>query len=91
MSLESIALLLPGQGAQFVGMGRELADAVPAAREAYQEADDVLGYSLSRLCWDGPIEELTRTENAQPAILLHSYATWISLPDSIRSRAMLWR
>jgi [acyl-carrier-protein] S-malonyltransferase len=87
MSLESLALLLPGQGAQVVGMGSELAIAVPEARRVYEEADDVLGVSLSRLCWEGPIEELTRTENAQPAILLHSYATWISLPEEIRERA----
>jgi [acyl-carrier-protein] S-malonyltransferase len=69
-------LLCPGQGSQFVGMGRDLADAFPAAREAFEEADDALGFSLSRLCWEGPEEELTLTKNAQPAILVHSIAVW---------------
>jgi [acyl-carrier-protein] S-malonyltransferase len=57
-------------------MGRDLAEAYPAAREAFQEADDALGFSLSRLCWEGPEEELTLTINAQPAILAHSVAVW---------------
>lgn len=69
-----VALLFPGQGSQFVGMGRELATAFPAARAAFQEADDVLGVPLSRLCWEGPEQELTATMNAQPAIMTHSIA-----------------
>lgn len=72
-----LALLLPGQGSQFVGMGHDLAEAFPAARELYEEADDILGVRLSELCWRGPGERLTATENAQPAILLHSYAVWV--------------
>jgi len=87
MSLDTLALLLPGQGSQFVGMGTELVQSYPEASLAYEEADEVLGFSLSRLCREGPLEELTRTENAQPAILLHSYATWICLPAGIRERA----
>lgn len=55
-------------------MGRELADAFPAARATFEEADDVLGTALSRIMWDGPEDELTRTLNAQPAILVHSIA-----------------
>jgi [acyl-carrier-protein] S-malonyltransferase len=71
-----IGLLCPGQGSQFVGMGRDVADAFPEARDAFQEADDTLGFSLSGLCWAGPEDELTRTLNAQPAILVHTVAVW---------------
>jgi len=69
-----VALLFPGQGAQFVGMGRDVAERFPAAREVFEEADDVLGVALSRLAWEGPEDELTATHNAQPAILTHSIA-----------------
>ncbi|HEV2150685.1 MAG TPA: ACP S-malonyltransferase [Longimicrobiaceae bacterium] len=73
---ERIGLLFPGQGSQAVGMGRELAERYPEAREAFEEADDALGFALSRLCWEGPDEELRRTRNAQPALLVHSAAAW---------------
>jgi len=71
-----IVLLCPGQGAQKVGMGKDLAERFPAAREVFQRIDDSLGASLSRLMWEGPEEELTLTHNAQPAILAHSTAVW---------------
>jgi [acyl-carrier-protein] S-malonyltransferase len=73
---ERIGLLFPGQGSQFVGMGRDLADAYPEARDTFAEADETLGLALSRLCWEGPEDELTSTVNAQPAILVHSVAVW---------------
>lgn len=57
-------------------MGRDLAERFPAARDTFLEADEALGFALSRLCWEGPEQELTRTENAQPAILVHSIAAW---------------
>jgi [acyl-carrier-protein] S-malonyltransferase len=69
-----IAFLFPGQGAQFVGMGRELVESYPEARAIFAQADDVLGFALSRLCFDGPETDLTDTLNAQPAILTHSVA-----------------
>lgn len=69
------ALIFPGQGAQEVGMGRGLFDCYPAAREVFEKADEALGYSLSRIIFHGPEEELTKTENAQPAILAVSIAT----------------
>jgi [acyl-carrier-protein] S-malonyltransferase len=71
-----IGLLCPGQGSQFVGMGRDLVDAFPEAAATFEEADEVLGFALSSLCWGGPAEELTRTVNAQPALLVHSIAVW---------------
>ncbi|MGQ0815896.1 MAG: ACP S-malonyltransferase [Gemmatimonadota bacterium] len=78
-----VALLFPGQGSQFVGMGRDLADAFPTARQTFQEADDVLGASLSQIMWQGPEAELTRTHNAQPAILVHSVAVHRVLAEKL--------
>jgi [acyl-carrier-protein] S-malonyltransferase len=69
-----IAFLFPGQGSQKVGMGKALSDAFPEARAVYDEADAALGFSLSRLCFEGPVDELTLTANAQPAILATSIA-----------------
>lgn len=68
------ALLFPGQGSQRVGMGRDLAHEFAVARQTYEEADDVLGFALSRLCFDGPEDELTLTKHTQPAILTTSIA-----------------
>jgi [acyl-carrier-protein] S-malonyltransferase len=78
-----VALIFPGQGSQFVGMGKDLADAFPRARETFQEADDVLGIKLSRIMWEGPDDELTFTHNAQPAILAHSIAVHRVLADRL--------
>ncbi len=69
-------LLFPGQGSQHVGMGQGLAERFPAARETFEEADDTLGFALSRLAWEGPLEVLTSTENAQAALYVHSLAAY---------------
>ena len=82
MGGERIALLFPGQGSQAVGMGRDLAERFPAARTVFEQADDALGFALSRLMWEGPAEELTLTANAQPALLTHSAAVWAVLKDA---------
>ncbi|RMH37271.1 MAG: [acyl-carrier-protein] S-malonyltransferase [Deltaproteobacteria bacterium] len=68
------ALLFPGQGSQKVGMGRAVAEAFAEARAVFEEADDALGFAISKLCFEGPEEELTRTANTQPAILTTSIA-----------------
>ena len=78
-----IVLLCPGQGAQKVGMGKDLAERFPAARDVFQRVDDTLGAPLSRLMWEGPEEELTLTHNAQPAILAHSAAVWAVVADRL--------
>jgi [acyl-carrier-protein] S-malonyltransferase len=67
-------LVCPGQGAQKVGMGRDLAERFPAARDVFDAVDSALGVGLSRLMWEGPEDELTLTHNAQPAILAHTAA-----------------
>ena len=68
------ALLFPGQGAQAIGMGKDLADSFPEARAVFQEVDEALGQNLSAMIWDGDIETLTLTENAQPALMATSVA-----------------
>ena len=72
----SLALLFPGQGSQHVGMGRSLACDYPEAARVFEEADDVLGFSISKLAWDGPEDDLVLTQNAQPAMLVHSTAVY---------------
>lgn len=68
-ALQSTIFLFPGQGSQQIGMGQEIAAAYPAARAIFEEADDTLGFALSRLCFEGPEDELTDTINVQPALL----------------------
>jgi [acyl-carrier-protein] S-malonyltransferase len=76
---KKIALLFAGQGAQSVGMGRDLAAHHPAAGELFQQADAILGRSLSEIAWNGPLEELTKTSNCQPALYVHGLACLAAL------------
>ena len=76
---KKIALLFAGQGAQSVGMGRGLAAHHPAAGDLFQQADEILGRSLSGIAWSGPLEELTKTSNCQPALYVHGLACLAAL------------
>src|SRR5262245_22289808 len=82
---QSTAFVFPGQGSQSVGMGKELADMYPIAKETFEEADSILGFSLSQLMWSGPADELNETINTQPALYIHSIAAWktfaVQYPD----------
>ena len=74
--MSKIAFLFPGQGSQFAGMGKTLAAAYPVAAATFAEADEALGFALSTLCWQGPEEELKKTENTQPALVAASTAAF---------------
>lgn len=80
---KKIALIFPGQGAQAVGMGKELAAASPAAARIFQEADEILGWSLSKVCWEGPEEDLTKTSVCQPALYVHGLAALAAVREKI--------
>src|SRR2546428_6393690 len=78
----ALAFLFPGQGSQAVGMGKDLAEKYPVARQTFEEADEALGYRLSRLCFGGPEDKLQLTEITQPAMLTVSVAAWRVLNEN---------
>jgi [acyl-carrier-protein] S-malonyltransferase len=97
--IAGVALVFPGQGSQKVGMGRSWAEASPEARRTFEEADEVLGFALSRLCWEGPEEELNLTVNTQPALLATSVAihralagmgapAWVLAPRAVAGHSL---
>ena len=80
---KKIALLFAGQGAQCVGMGRDLAERYPVAADLFREADEILGRNLCHIAWNGPMEELTKTSNCQPALYVHALAALAALREVV--------
>ena len=70
------AYIFPGQGSQYVGMGKDIVKQYPEAKALFERADRIMGFSLSKICFEGPEEELKQTKNTQPAIFLHSVILW---------------
>src|SRR5256884_9657568 len=77
--MKKIALLFAGQGAQCVGMGRDLAEQFPVAADLFRQTDEILGRNLNDIAWNGPMEELTKTSNCQPALYVHALAALAAL------------
>lgn len=80
---QKTAVIFPGQGSQVLGMGKDFAEHYPIARHTFEEADDILGYDLSRICWNGPEIELNQTANTQPALFVCGMAIWRTLGQLI--------
>ncbi len=80
---QKVVLLFAGQGAQKVGMGKDLAEASPAVKALFDQADSSIGFPLSTVMFDGPTEELTRTSRCQPALYVHGLAAWTALKERV--------
>lgn len=87
---KTCAALFPGQGSQVLGMGADFARRFPLARQTFEQADDILGYRLSKICWNGPSEKLDQTAFTQPALYVCSLAIWRVLIDLLPSAKPAW-
>jgi [acyl-carrier-protein] S-malonyltransferase len=87
-AMPNVVLLFPGQGSQVPGMGKDLVNRFSVARSVFEVADMAMGTPLSQLCFEGPAEELTRTLNAQPALLTHGAAVWAVVRDALAGRVV---
>ncbi len=90
MDWNTSAAVFPGQGSQVVGMGADFASAYSIARDTFAQADEILGYSLSSLCWEGPADQLNQTINTQPALYVCSMAIWRLLQDLLPESQPSW-
>ena len=84
------AAVFPGQGSQALGMGQDIAAAWDAARDIFEQADEILGFGLSKICWQGPQEQLDQTVHTQPALYVTSMAIWRMLRQALPDCSPAW-